>query len=101
MKPSQTSVQVDDADRKADWDGRYAVVGEVKPGDLATITIPIAERTDTVWIEKERFSLVRKGNDVVPPHGRICPLQQRKHYRVNSTRWRETDRFVSNKEVYW
>ena len=102
-KPSEVRVQVNDADREVDWDGRYAVVGEVSPGDITTMAFPITERTDTVWIEKERFTLVRKGNDVVAidPPGRICPLYQREHYRVSSTRWRKAQRFVSREEIYW
>ena len=103
VKPSQIRVQVNHTDRKADWDGRYAVVGEVKPGDTATMIFPIAQRTETVWIEKDRFTLVRKGNDVVAndPPGRICPLYQREHYRANSTRCRKARRFVSPEEINW
>ena len=103
VKRGEVRIQVNGVDREAEWDGRYAVVGEVKPGDVATMTFPIAERTDTTWIEKERYTLVRKGNDVVAidPPGRHCPLYQREHYRGNATRWRQADRFISKERIYW
>ena len=58
---------------------------------------------DTVWIEKEKSALVRKGNDVVAidPPGRVCPLYQRAHYRENEPRWRKLQRFVTDERVYW
>ena len=103
VQPSQVTVQVDGVHRAVDWDGRYAVVGEVKPGEVATMTVPIAERTDTVWVEKKKYTLVRKGNDVVAidPPGRYCPLYQREHYRQDSTRWRKLERFVPDRQLHW
>ena len=103
VKPDEARVQVNGDDRRVDWQGRYAVVGEVLPGDVATMTFPIAERKSTVWIEKESYALVRKGNDVVAidPPGRICPLYQREHYRANETRWRRVERFVSDEDIHW
>ena len=103
VKPDETRVQVNGEARRVIWDSRYAVVGAVVPGDVATMTFPIEERTDTVWIEKEKYTLVRRGNDVVviDPPGRICPLYQREHYRDNSTRWRVAERFVSEESIEW
>ena len=103
VKPEESRIQVNGTDRRVEWDGRYANVGDVNPGDVATMTFPIAERTDTVWIEKEQYRLVRKGNDVVAidPPGRVCPLYQREHYRENATRWRTAERFVSRESMYY
>ena len=103
VKPAEARVQVDGADREVRRDGRYVDLGEVKPGQVATVTFPIAERTDTVWIEKEKYTLVRKGNDVVAidPPGRYCPLYQRDHFRRESTRWRKIQRFVSDERICW
>ena len=39
------------AERALSLEGRYAGVGAVKPDDGATLTIPIIERVDTVYIE--------------------------------------------------
>ena len=64
-KPSETRCQVDGQDRSLSWDGRYAKFGQVNPGSVAALTFPIFERTDKVWIEKQAYTLVRKGNDVV------------------------------------
>ena len=101
VQPAEAQVQVNGAARPINWQGRYAGVGAVKPHDVATLTFPISERVDTVYIEKERYTLIRKGNDVVAidPPGQYCPLYQRAHYRVNSTRWRKIERFVSNEQI--
>ena len=50
-----------------------------------------------------RGRMVFKGNEVVliDPPGRNCPLYQRDHYRVNGTRWRKIQRFVSDKVIDW
>ena len=103
VTPAETRVQVNGVDRRVSWAGRYAEVGQVNPQDTASLTFPIAERTDTVYVEKERYTLVRKGNDVVAidPPGRYNPLYQRAHYRQNSTRWRKVERFASKEEIYW
>jgi len=102
VQPSQVHVAVNSIDRRIDWDGRYALAGETKPGDVATMTFPIGERTDTVWIEKQRYTLVRKGNEVVAidPPGMNCPLYLREHFRDNTTRWRKTERVVPERELY-
>jgi len=102
VAPSQVRVLVNGQDREVAWDGRYAQVGQVKPGDAASLTFPISERRETVWIEKESYDLVVKGNDVVAidPPGRQCPLYQREHYRQNTTRWRKVERFVSGETIY-
>jgi hypothetical protein len=75
----------------------------VKPGDVVVMSFPIAERTEVVWVEKERYTLVRKGNDVVAidPPGRYCPLYQREHYREDETRWRKIEQFVSSDHLHW
>ena len=60
------------------------------------------ERTDRVWVEKEKYTLVWQGNDVVSidPPGGCCPLYQGEHYRQDGTRWRRMERFVSNETIY-
>ena len=89
--------------RDLGWEGRYAKVGSVKPGDRVSLIFPIAERTDVVYVEKERYTLVRKGNEVVSidPPGKYCPLYQRAHYRVDAPRWRKMERFVSDESIHW
>ena len=103
VKPDDVRGQVNDEDRRVGWDGRYAVVGALKPGDVATLSFPIFERKDTVWIEKEKYTLVRKGNEVVAidPPGRYAPLFQRDHYRENQVRWHKVSRFVADDLVDW
>ena len=103
VAPGDTRCRVNDSERSVSWDGRYGQVGLVQPSDVVTLTFPIAERTDVVHIEKQRFTLVRKGNDVVSidPPGRYYPLYQRQHYRDGATRWRNIERFVSDERIHW
>jgi hypothetical protein len=101
VKPEQTQCQVNGQERTLGWDGRYAKVGSVKPGDVAKLSFPIFERTDKVWIEKKQYTLIRKGNEVVSidPPGVYHPLYQRAHYRQNDPRMRKVTRFVSHENV--
>ena len=103
VAPGETQCQVEGNDRALDWEGRYANVGVVKPGDVVSLTFPIQERQDVVFIEKQRYHLVRKGNEVVAiyPPGRYCPLYQRAHYLGNAARWKRVTRFVSERQVDW
>lgn len=101
VSPQETRCQVNGEDRALDWDGRYARVGSVTPGEVATLRFPIPERLDRVQIEKRDYTLLRKGNEVVSidPMGRYCPTYQRQHYLEESPRWRRVTRFVSNEEL--
>lgn len=103
VTPSETRAKVSDEGHSLIFDGRYANVGKVKPGDVVTLTFPIFERTDVVNIQRQPYTLVRKGNDVVyiEPPGKNCPLYQRVHYRENYTRYRKIARFVSEQLVDW
>ena len=103
VRPQQVRITLNGVDHRVDWRDRYADLGQTKPGDVATMLFALAERTDTVWIEKEHYELVRKGNEVVTidPPGRICPLYQREQYRASSTRWRKIERFVSRESIHW
>ena len=103
VSPKDVRVQVDETERNVDWDGRYVHVGEVRPGDTAIVTFPIAERRDVVYIEKRKYTLVRRGNDVVEiyPRGRYYPFYQRQHYRSGEPRWRKVQRFVSQDQIDW
>jgi len=101
--PSETQCEVNNRRRSLSWDGRYAQIGSVKPNDIVILTFPIHERKNVVHIEKQRFTLIRRGNEVVyiDPPGRFCPLYQRQHYRENNPRYKEVVRFVSNEDIKW
>ena len=101
--PAGTRVRVNGKERRATWEGRYAQAGQVKPGDVATMTFPISERVTRQWIQSHNYELVLKGSDVVciEPPGQVHPLYQRSHYRANDTRWRKMERFVPAKIIQW
>ena len=103
VTPDKTRCRVAGVNRRLRWKGRYAQVGRVKPGDVVTLSFPVREQTDVVYVEKEKYTLIRKGNEVVSidPPGKHCPLYQRQHYRANTTRWRKIERFVSKESIHW
>jgi len=103
VQPSQATCRVIGAERALSFEGRYAVVGKVGPGHVATLTFPIFERTDKVRIQNKDYTLIRKGNDVVriDPPGRYCPLYQREKYRDDKVHTKKTTRFVANQQIDW
>lgn len=103
VEPNQVHVTVNEAPRDATYDGRYAKLGHVGAGAQVVLAFPIEERTDEIFVEKRRYRVVRRGNDVVwiDPPGRYHPLYQRAHYRQDETRWFEVSRFVSDEWIDW
>jgi hypothetical protein len=103
VQPPEAACAVNGAPRALTFDGRYARVGKVKAGDEVRLTFPIAERSDTVIIEKHPYTLVRRGNEVVhiDPPGRNRPLYQRGHYRAGTTLWKQVTRFAPDQEIEW
>ena len=96
VKPEETACTAKEERRPLGWEGRYAQVGAVQPGDVVTLTFPIAERTVKETIAGVEYTLIIKGNEVVhiDPPGRVYPLYQRAHYRENQVRWVKRKRFV-------
>jgi hypothetical protein len=103
VQPKQAACRVNGAERPVAWEGRYAQVGQVAAGQVVTLTFPIAERMDRIDIQKHRFTLLRKGNEVlrIDPPGQYHPLYQRDHYRQREVRWRRMERFVTDKSIPW
>ena len=103
VRLSHVRCAVDETPREVTFDGRYAQVGQVAGNQTVRLTFPIAERTDCVTINDERYFLVRKGHDVVfvDPPGRLCPLYQRDHYRDDVTLWKRTSRYLDEQLLDW
>jgi DUF1680 family protein len=103
VKPSETVCAVNGGRLPLGWDGRYAQVGAVRPGDLVRLTFPIVERTVKELMAGAEYTLIIKGNDVVhiDPPGRVYPLYQRAHYRENQVRWVKRQRFVAADPPRW
>ena len=102
-QPGDVRCTVNGEARSLSWEGRYARVGEVRAEDQVSVCFPIAERTEEVSIEKHRYTLILRGNEVVKitPPGEYCPLYQRDHYRHDDTRWRKMTRFVPEEQIFW
>lgn len=103
VQPADARCTVNGSPRELTFDGRYARVGQVTAGGRAEITFPVVERTDAVIIEKHRYRLVRRGNEVVDiePRGVNRPFYQRGHYREDSGLWRRVTRFAPDQEIEW
>ncbi len=84
------------------WEGAYARIGKVGPGQVS-LRFRIAERTQTIHVQKQKYTIITKGNEVVAiePPGTYYPLYQKRHYRQNETRWRKTRRFISDEHICW
>ena len=101
--PDQVRCVVGAQNRPLRVRNRYVQVGAVKPTEVVTLTFPIAERVDEMSIEKQKYTLIRKGNEVVhiDPQGTECPLYQRAHYRENQAPSKKVTRFVSRETMEW
>jgi len=96
VKPDDVSCFVNGMPRELAFQGRYAQVGNVESGNLATVTFPMSERAVKTAIGGVSYRLIIKGNDVVSidPPGKWQPFYQRAHYRDNHVRWTRRERFV-------
>lgn len=85
------------------FDARYAVVGVVHSGETVTLTFPVIETTHKLTIQKQAYTIIRRGNDVVhiDPPGENCPLYQREHMRTDEAPQRKVTRFVADQNVAW
>jgi hypothetical protein len=103
VEPEQVTCRVDEAENIVGWEGRYAQVGWMKEGQIVALSFPMLERTHRIYIQKHRYTLLRKRNDVVSvrPGGQYLPLYQREHYRHREVRWRTIERFVPEKGFAW
>ena len=99
----QLTVEVDGKPRTCTWSGRYVDIGSVRAKSTVVVKFPIAERTLKQTIGKVDYTLIVKGSTVVfiDPPGRNCPLYLRDHYRENQVRWRKTQRFITDEELYY
>ena len=93
----KTVCKVNEQERELEWEGRYARVGHVKPGDVVVLTFPIEERTVKEKMWGTDYSMIIKGSSVVfiDPPGKYYPFYQRDHYRQNQVRWVKRKQFVA------
>lgn len=103
VQPGEVHCIVNGETRTVNWEGRYALVGDVQERDTVSVMFPITEAMREVDIEKQHYILTLKGNEVVniDPAGRYFPLYQRNHYRQGVVRWKKSERFVSDEAIYW
>lgn len=95
-KTEEIKCTVNGHERGLTFQGRYAQIGPVDAGQMATITFPINEHGIDTTIGDLPYSLIVKGNDVVEiqPPGQRSPFYQRAKYRENKARWVNRERFI-------
>ena len=103
VQPAEVMVEVDNATRNVGWSGRYAEIGDVQSGQMVRLCFPMVDRRDGIFIQKKKYNLVRRGNEVVKiyPRGKYYPFYQRQAYMSGEPRWRKVRRFVSGEEIDW
>ena len=103
VEPAAVKCTINENSVKPEFEGRYASMGKVTPGDTVSLEFDIFEETKTVIIEKHKYRITKRGNDVVniDPKGINSPLYQRAHYRNGSTLWKKVVRFVPETEILW
>lgn len=97
VEPKDVSIFLNGTQRRITFRQRYAQVGYVESGDLATMNFPINERDCQTTIGNIPYTMVIKGNDVVSisPQGKWYPFYQRAKYRDNHVHWIDQERFVA------
>jgi len=98
-KNDQVRCTVNNVDHPFTWEGmngRYARVGNVASSDVITLTFPIFERTEVVENYGDKYTIIRRGNEVVDidPKGTYWPYYQRPGYRNDKPLFKTTERFV-------
>ena len=101
VRTDDVCVQADGHARRFGVDGRYVDAGELKPGQVATLTFPMQEKRDIRWIRGDHYNIAKRGYEVVEidPLGPAWPMYQRMHYRTDNTRWRKITRFVPDARI--
>ena len=99
----QVRCMVNGTERAVSSLGRYLQAGQVRPGDMVTVSFPIAETSKHLEIEKQLYHGVIRGADVVnmDPPGSRGPFYQRDHYRTGQIHWRKVQRFAASEELNW
>ena len=99
----ELQVKVDGEVVPAVWSGRYVEVRGVGAGSVVSVHYPQERYMVKEQLGDGIFTLTMKGSTVVAvdPPGRICPIFQRAHYREDSVRWRQVERFVPDESVDW
>jgi hypothetical protein len=95
-QPVDMAAFVNEKARALSFQGHYARLGAVEPGDRVRLEFPLHESTLQTEIGGISYNLVLKGNDVVSidPPGTYYPFYQRAHFRTGQARMVERERFV-------
>jgi hypothetical protein len=101
VEKSKVTLQVAEANRPVNWNGRFLEVGDCVPQSKVSIAFPLPERTQQETIGARQYTLTLKGNDVVAidPAGKYCPYYQREKYRQGKVQWKSLERFVSDEAL--
>ena len=96
----EVEVTVGDKGRRAQMEGRYLLIGELRPGDRVVLTFPLSERVVHRVIGEIPYRLELRGANVVSidPRGAAYPLYE----NPSSGKPVERERFVPEiRDVIW
>jgi len=99
----EVAVMTSAGNRQFTWEGRYLNLGSAKPGEMLTVTFPIATRRTTEIIGNVLYTLEIKGNTVISidPPGKNGPLYERAYFRATQAPMRKVERFVPDEPIKW
>jgi hypothetical protein len=104
VSTEQANCTVDGEPRSLSWDGHNAVMSTLNGGNTVVVTFPMKEQTVETVIGGRRFTLIRRGNEVVniDPPGEYYPFYNWKEtYRTSEVQWRNVTRFVPAALPMW
>ena len=104
VSPKETTCTIDGEPQSLSWDGHYAVMSTLEAGNTVVVSFPMEEQTVETVIGGRRFTLIRRGNEVVniDPPGEYYPFYNWKEkYRACGVQWRNVTRFVPTKLPMW
>jgi len=84
-------------------DGAYAVISAVSAGDEIILELELTETTASIIVEKHKYKIWLRGNDVVDikPRGDICPLFTKSRYASGEVLYKKVTRFVTDEDINW
>ena len=105
--PHEARFMVDGKSINVSYVGRYAQLGRLHEGSVATLSFPLCEERKTILVEcpdrRDTYTLTVRGSTVVAiePEGSVCSLYRRATYRHSETRYKKVKRFVADETIPW
>ena len=82
-------------------EGAYIILLS-EEGDEIVLEMPVPESKTVITVEKRKYTITRRGNDVmdITPRGGVCPLFSRSRYNGEVT-YKKVIRFITDEDIDW